>query len=451
MPNEAREAKVDVAMANACGFGGINSSIVVSRWERSMTPADRRVAITGIGVVTPIGTGKEPSGRPRWPERPGVGPPTLAAHPDLPVQVVGEVDGFEAEQWMPRKLVVRTDRNTHFAVFAACTEALADAALDLEHEDRTRIGMVLAADYGGLGYVLDNLVRLHQRGPSFVSAYMAIAWLPSAPVGKLSILHNTTGYSKTVVNDAAGGTCALGAAYRAVRRGDSDVVIAGGFEIPLVEGALASLSTWELICRSSADPSRAFRPFNSEREGVVIAEGGGLLVLEELERAQARGARIYAEVAGFAQTTDAVSLKHFAEDGVQYARAMRLAPQVRRPRPGRRRLRERRRPRNGARRSGRSQGSASAAGRSCRERARERAEVDDGERSRRRRPDRRVVALLAMQHGRIPPTINLDEQDPECDVNLVANQPAEATIDVALVASRGAAGANAALVLKRMG
>ncbi len=375
--------------------------------------------------------------------------PTLAAHPDLPVQVVGEVDGFDAEQWMPRKLVVRTDRNTHFA-FAACTEALADAALDLEQEDRTRIGMVLAADYGGLGYVLDNLVRLHQRGPSFVSAYMAIAWLPSAPVGQLSILHNTTGYSKTVVNDAAGGTCALGAAYRAVRRGDSDVVIAGGFEIPLVEGALASLSTWELICRSSADPSRAFRPFNSEREGVVIAEGGGLLVLEELERAQARGARIYAEVAGFAQTTDAVSLKHFAEDGVQYARAMRLALEV-----------------AGLGPDDIDYVNADGHGTALGDRAEARAlrallgdragsvlvsapKSMTGNALAGAGPIDASFALLAMQHGAIPPTINLDEQDPECDVNLVANQPAEATIDVALVASRGAAGANAALVLKRV-
>ena len=370
-------------------------------------------------------------------------------HPDLPVQVVGEVDGFDAEQWMPRKLVVRTDRNTHFA-FAACTEALADAALDLEQEDRTRVGLVLAADYGGLGYFLDNLVRLHQRGPSFVSAYMAIAWMPSAPVGQLSILHNTTGYSKTVVNDAAGGTCALGAAYRAVRRGDSDVVIAGGFEIPLVEGALASLSTWELICRSSADPSRAFRPFNSEREGVVIAEGGGLLVLEELERAQARGARIYAEVAGFAQTTDAVSLKHFAEDGVQYARAMRLALEV-----------------GGLGPDDIDYVNADGHGTALGDRAEARAlrallgdragsvpvsapKSMTGNALAGAGPIDASFALLAMQHGAIPPTINLDEQDPECDVNLVANQPAEATIDVALVASRGAAGANAALVLKRV-
>ena len=127
--------------------------------------------------MTPIGTGKDAFWTAAMAGTSGVGPPTLAAHPDLPVQVVGEVDGFDAQQWMPRKLVVRTDRNTHFA-FAACTEALADAALDLDQEDKTRIGMVLAADYGGLGYVLDNLVRLHQRGPSFVSAYMAIAWLP---------------------------------------------------------------------------------------------------------------------------------------------------------------------------------------------------------------------------------------------------------------------------------
>lgn len=414
-----------------------------------MSAPDRRVVVTGIGLVTPIGIGKQAFWQAATAGVSGTGRPTLAAHPDLPVQVVGEVDGFEPEQWMPRKLVVRTDRNTHFA-FAACTEALADAGLDPEAEDKRRIGLVLSADYGGLGYVLDNLVRLHQRGPSFVSAYMAIAWLPSAPVGQLSILHGTTGYSKTVVNDASGGTCALGAAYRAIRRGDSDVVVAGGFEIPLVEGALASLSTWELICRSSSDPARAFRPFDRDREGVVIAEGGALLVLEELERARARGASVYAEVAGFAQTTDAVSLKRFADDGVQYARAMRLALEVGGLGPD-------------------DVGYVNADGQ-----ATEQGDRAEARALRALLGDRvasvpvsapksmtgnalagagaidACFALLAMRHGVIPPTINVDQQDPECDIRLVANSATEASIDVALVASRGAGGANAALVLKRL-
>jgi 3-oxoacyl-[acyl-carrier-protein] synthase II len=415
-----------------------------------MSDTDRRVVITGIGLVTPIGTGKDAFWAAATDGRSGVGRPTLAENPDLPVQVVGEVKDFAAEQWMPRKLVVRTDRNTHFA-FAACTEALADAGIDPELEDKTRIGIVLSADYGGLGYVLDNLVRLHQRGPSFVSAYMAIAWLPSAPVGQLSILYGTTGYSKTVVNDASGGTCAIGAAYRAIRRGDSDVVIAGGFEIPLVEGALASLSTWELICRDSDDPAKAFRPFNREREGVVMAEGGGLVILEELERAQARGATPYAEVAGFAQTTDAVSLRHFAEDGAQYARAMRLALEV-----------------GGLGPDDVDYVNADGHGTPLGDRAEAQAlrtllgdrvsavpvsapKSMTGNALAGAGPIDTAFALLAMRHGSIAPTINLEEQDPECDLRLVANRSEEATIDVALVASRGAAGANAALVLKRVG
>jgi 3-oxoacyl-[acyl-carrier-protein] synthase II len=415
-----------------------------------MSDTDRRVVITGIGLVTPIGIGKDAFWAAATDGRSGVGRPTLAENPDLPVQVVGEVKDFAAEQWMPRKLVVRTDRNTHFA-FAACTEALADAGIDPELEDKTRIGIVLSADYGGLGYVLDNLVRLHQRGPSFVSAYMAIAWLPSAPVGQLSILYGTTGYSKTVVNDASGGTCAIGAAYRAIRRGDSDVVIAGGFEIPLVEGALASLSTWELICKDSDDPAKAFRPFNREREGVVMAEGGGLVILEELERAQARGATPYAEVAGFAQTTDAVSLRHFAEDGAQYARAMRLALEV-----------------GGLGPDDVDYVNADGHGTALGDRAEAQAlhrllgdrvsavpvsapKSMTGNALAGAGPIDTAFALLAMRHGSIAPTINLEEQDPECDLRLVANRSEEATIDVALVASRGAAGANAALVLKRVG
>jgi 3-oxoacyl-[acyl-carrier-protein] synthase II len=415
-----------------------------------MSDIDRRVVITGIGLVTPIGIGRDAFWAAATDGRSGVGRPALADNPDLPVQVVGEVKDFDAAQWMPRKLVVRTDRNTHFA-FAACTEALADAGIDPEQEDKTRIGLVLSADYGGLGYVLDNLVRLHQRGPSFVSAYMAIAWLPSAPVWQLSILHGTTGYSKTVVNDASGGTCAIGAAYRAIRRGDSDVVIAGGFEIPLVEGALASLSTWELVCRDSDDPAKAFRPFNREREGVVMAEGGGLLILEELERAKARGATPYAEVAGFAQTTDAVSLRHFAEDGAQYARAMRLALEVGGLAPGD--VDYVNADGHGTQLGDRAEAQAlhrllgdrvSAVPVSAPKSMTGNALAGAG-------PIDAAFALLAMRHGSIAPTINLEDQDPECDLRLVANGAEEASIDVALVASRGAAGANAALVLKRVG
>jgi 3-oxoacyl-[acyl-carrier-protein] synthase II len=408
----------------------------------------RRVAATGIGVVTPIGVGKDAFWEAALEGRSGVGRPTLVDHPDPPVKVVAEVADFDAEQHLSRKLAVRTDRNTQFS-FAATTEALEDAGLDVTAEDPSRVGLVMASNYGGLSYFLDNLVDLHQRGPSFVSAYMAIAWIPSAPVGQLSIAHGIHGYAKTIVNDAAGGTDAIGTAFRAIRRGDADVIIAGGFEAAMAEAAMAGLAGFEDICKDADDPATAFRPFNEERPGIVIGEGGGVIILEELGRARERGARIYGEIAGFAQTSDARSLKAWDPEGVQYARAMALAMEEAGIRPDDIDYMN-------------ADGRGTEAGDRSEARALERAFGERFAALPVSAPKSMVgntlagagaidvaFTLLAMRDGVLPPTINLEVQDPECGLDLVANGSREETVDVALVGSRGTTGVNAVLVVRQ--
>ena len=407
---------------------------------------DRRVAITGVGVVTPIGVGKQAFWAAAQAGQSGTGRPTLDDRTDLPVRVVGEVKDFNARDYLPNPIAVRSDRNTHFA-FAACAEALADAGIDPQQEDGARVGIVMASNYGGLSTFLDNLVTLHQRGPSFVSAYMAIAWIPSAPVGQLSILHGIRGYAKTIVNDSAGGTDAIGAAYRAIRHDEADVIIAGGFEAALAEAAMAGIATFAEVCTDAPDPTTAFRPFDVDRNGIVIGEGGAIVVLEELDRARARGAPIYAEISGFAQTSDAVDIHHLATDGVQYARSMTLALE-----------------RGGL--TADDVDYVNADGRGT-------AEGDRAEATALRRvfgerisevavsapksmvgntlagagPIDLAFTLLAMREGAIAPTINLEQQDPECGLPLVTGAPRQAVVDVALVGSRGTTGVNAALVV----
>ena len=407
---------------------------------------DRRVAITGVGVVTPIGVGKQAFWAAAQAGQSGTGRPTLDDRTDLPVRVVGEVKDFNARDYLPNPIAVRSDRNTHFA-FAACAEALADAGIDPQQEDGARVGIVMASNYGGLSTFLDNLVTLHQRGPSFVSAYMAIAWIPSAPVGQLSILHGIRGYAKTIVNDSAGGTDAIGAAYRAIRHDEADVIIAGGFEAALAEAAMAGIATFSEVCTDAPDPTTAFRPFDVDRNGIVIGEGGAIVVLEELDRARARGAPIYAEISGFAQTSDAVDIHHLATDGVQYARSMTLALE-----------------RGGL--TADDVDYVNADGRGT-------AEGDRAEATALRRvfgerisevavsapksmvgntlagagPIDLAFTLLAMREGAIAPTINLEQQDPECGLPLVTGAPRQAVVDVALVGSRGTTGVNAALVV----
>jgi 3-oxoacyl-[acyl-carrier-protein] synthase II len=406
--------------------------------------------ITGLGLVTPLGIGREESWQSALAGRSGIGRPSDAHDAELRVRVVGEVPGFEATDYISKKLAVRSDRNTHFA-FAACQEAVEDARLTPEEEDKSRFGLVFASDYGGTSYYLENLERLHQKGPSFVSAYMATAWIPSAPVGYLSIFYGITGYSKTVVNDAAGGLDAIGAAYGAIRRGDADVIIGGGFEAALADAAMVAISNFDQVCQDAPDPAAASRPFDSGRRGIVVSEGGAVVILEELERARARGAPIYGEICGFAQTTDAVHLRQFAEDGEQYGRAMRLALAQAGVPPaevdyvsadGRATLE-----------GDRSEARAIQAGLNSRG-----AEVPvtaskamTGNSLAGAGAIDTAFAALALRDGVIPPTINVSEQDPEIDLNVVANEARKAEIGTVLVLGRGTGGVNSALVLRRLG
>lgn len=409
---------------------------------------DRRVVITGVGMVTPIGIGRDAHWAAAQAGRSGVGRPTQLEHPDLPVRVVGEVKGFVPTDFMTKKLVVRTDRNAQFT-FAAAGEAIADAGLDMANEDKERLGIVLAANYGGVNYCLNNLVRLHQKGPSFVSAYMAIAWIPSAPAGQLSIFLGASGYTKTVVNDMAGGTDAVGEAFRAVRCGEADLLVAGGFEAALSETSMAWLTTFRDVCRDADDPTAAYRPFDTGRDGLVVGEGGAALIIEELSRAQARGATIYAEIVGHGQTSDGVSLRHGAEDGVQYARAMKVALDM-------------------AGLTADAIDYVNADGRAT-------ARGDRAEAAALRRVfGARIASLpvsvpktlygntwaaagaievastaLSLRYGIIPPTINVEQQDPACDLHLVTGAARVGALRAALVAARGTSGVNSTLVLQQ--
>jgi 3-oxoacyl-(acyl-carrier-protein) synthase len=410
---------------------------------------ERAVAITGLGLATPIGVGQTAFWGAAKEGRSGTGRITLVDDPNLTMKVAGELSDFDATAYMHRKLVVRTDRNTQFA-FASCAEALQDSGLDPAQEDKSRMGIVLGANYGGAAYCVDNLHRLHQKGPSFVSAYMAIAWIPSAPVGQLSIFYGTSGYSKTIINDSNSGIDAIGASYRAIARGEADVIITGGFDSPMADAPLEALATFPDLCKDAPNPERAYRPFDTGRAGTVIAEGGGILVLEEMQRARERGARVYGQIVGFAQTSDVYDMHGVAPDGVQYARCMTIALQ----------------------KAGLSPDEVStvvADGRATCEGDRgeatalravfgQRAETSlpisapksmTGNAFAGAGPIDAAFALLAMHDGVIAPTINLEHQDPACGICLVTEPGHQATVDVALVASRGTAGVNSALVVRR--
>lgn len=286
----------------------------------------RRVVVTGLGVIASNGIGREAFWRAMVEGRSAISPllngePSFTA---VPVQVAGAVKNFVPTDHIERKLINRTDRMTHFAL-AAMQEALYDARLTVEQEDPRRVGAVIANTLGGVEYVLKQIEALYTRGPRFVSAYSAIAWLQVSNVGQAAIRYGLKGYCKTPVNDTVGGLDALTMAYGAIRRGAADILITGGCEAMLDPFALLMLARQRQAFMGN--DIRGYRPFDTRAAGLIMAEGAGICILEEYEHALQRGAPIYGEIIGYGQTNDAHGLQAPSADGTYYARAIYQAMQ----------------------------------------------------------------------------------------------------------------------------
>jgi 3-oxoacyl-(acyl-carrier-protein) synthase len=278
----------------------------------------RRVAVTGVGGFTAAGTGPTfwrslLNGRSAL--QPVDGPD--AGSYDIPA--AGRIRDFEPTSHMDKRIVIQTDRHTQLGL-AATKAALEDAEIDLGAVDPTRVGVVLSNNLGGSIFGEQQLVNLHTRGGPHVSAYMAIAWFYAATIGQISIRYGFRGYAKTHIAERAGGHVAIADGMRAVQRGELDVCIAGGCEAPISPYAVLGYCDSGLL-----SPSGRYQPFGRDRDGLVLGEGAGIVLLEEWEHATGRGARIYAELLGFGHTCDGVDFRASADDGVQYARAVRLA------------------------------------------------------------------------------------------------------------------------------
>lgn len=413
----------------------------------------RRIVITGLGVVAPNGIGTEAF----WHATSrGISGITALPNNELPADTMhwaaGTISNFLAEDYLDRKLINRSDRMTHFA-FAAMQEAIADAGLKIEQENPRRIGAVIANTMGGVEYVLKQLSALYTRGPRFVSAYTAIAWLNVANVGQAAIRYGIQGYCKTPVNDAAGGLDALGMAYNAIRRGSADVILAGGCEAflhPLILQILAQQG----ICAPGNDP-HAYRPFDRRAAGLIMAEGAGICLLETYEHARQRGARIYGEVVGYGQSNDANGLAAPSADGTHYARALRLALTEARISPTEIAYVSL----DGRAISSSDMGEARALQQTfgvdlaCIPVSVPRTMI--GHSYAAAGAIDAITALLALQHKVIPPTINCEEPDPRYALDLVRDtaRPLPTTTkasEAVLIGGRGIGGTNVALALKKV-
>lgn len=406
---------------------------------------ERRVVVTGLGVVAPNGIGSKSFWQSCLQGISGIKPLQRFPAEDLPIRFAGEVPAFVAESYLERKFVRRTDRVTHFARVAV-EEALRDARLDLAREDPRRVGVVIANTLGGVEFVVKQIEALYTQGPRAMSAYTATAWLQVANVGQVALYHGLQGYSKTPVSDTVGGLEAMTLAASAIRRGVADIMLSGGSEALLHPFFLLIFGHSGLSAPGN-DP-RAYRPFDSRANGLVLAEGAGICILEEYEHARQRHAPIYGEILGSSSTHDACSPLQASSDSTYYARAMQLALRDARLQPeeidyfhldGRA---------SPAADLAESAALRSVFGTRVAELPASVPRTMTGHAYAATGAWDTIATLLTLRHQQIAPTVNCEQPDPRHQLNLVRDQARPFTGSTALVGGRGLSGSNIVLALR---
>lgn len=285
---------------------------------------NKRVVVTGIGAVTPIGIGKEAYFKALKEGVVGIDLITKFDTTEFATKIAGEVKGFEPDQFMAKKEAKRMDRFTQFAV-AASQLAIVDAGLDLESIDAERFGVVIGSGIGGLETLEEEHKKLLEKGPGRTSPFLIPMMISNMASGQVSMSFNAKGPNYSVVTACASGTNAIGEAYKLIKYGDADLMLTGGAESSITQLGMAGFCSMKAMSTRNDDPKTASRPFDADRDGFVMGEGSGVLVLESLEHALARNATIYGEVVGFGSSADAYHITSPAPGGEGAARSMRMA------------------------------------------------------------------------------------------------------------------------------
>ena len=408
----------------------------------------KRVVITGLGVISPVGIGKEPFWSALIQGQSGIGPLTRFDPTAYDSKIAGEVKDFAPIKYLDRKEIKRMDRFTQFGVVAARL-AMEDADLALDREDPESIGVVIGSGIGGIETLCEQHSVLLNKGPNRVSPLFIPMMITNMAAGQIAIVLGPKGPNITVVTACASGTNAVGEAFKMLQRGSAEVVLAGGTETPIVPIAMAGFCSMRAMSTSNDEPQRASRPFDQNRDGFIISEGAGILVLETLEHALARGARIYGEIVGYGCTADGYHITAPEPEGTEAARAMQLALQDAGVSPEQvdyinahgtsTELNDKietlaikkvlgdhayRVPVSSIKSMiGHSMGAAGAL--------------------------EAIACVLSMCTGWVPPTINYEHPDPECDLDYVPNQARKHAVKVAVSNSFGFGGQNAVLVLRK--
>ncbi len=284
----------------------------------------RRVVVTGIGMVSPLGIGNEPTWQGLIEGRSGIGPITKFDASAYACRIAGEVRGFNAEDWVDKKDVKKSDTFIHYAI-AAASMAVQDANLDCATCDGERLGVIVGSGIGGLPLIEEMHTKLLERGPSRVSPFFIPGLIVNLAAGQISIRFGCKGPNSAPATACATGAHAIGDAFKIIQRDDADVMFAGGSEAVITPLAVAGFAAMRALSQRNDDPKHASRPWDLNRDGFVMGEGAGILILEELEHAKRRGATIYCELTGYGMSSDAHHITSPAEDGSGMIRVMRSA------------------------------------------------------------------------------------------------------------------------------
>ncbi|MCP9468541.1 MAG: beta-ketoacyl-ACP synthase II [Nitrospira sp.] len=409
----------------------------------------RRVVVTGLGLVTPLGTGVEKTWTALCAGESGIRRITKFDPAGYDAQIAGEVTDFDPAQFIEKKEIKKMDAFIHYAVGAAQL-AVDDAGLKVAEEEAARVGVYIGSGIGGLGSIERYHDVLKEKGPGRVSPFFIPMTIINLASGQVAIRIGAKGPNSSIVTACATGNHCIGDAFRLIQDGRADVMVAGGAEAAVTPLGVAGFAAAKALSFRNDEPTRASRPFDRDRDGFVLGEGAGVVVIEELEHARRRGARLYAEIVGYGMNSDAYHITAPPEEGEGAVRCMELAiedagiakDQI---------------------------GYINAHGTSTMADAIETRAIKTvfGDRaygipvsSTKSMTGHllgaaggveAIFSILALFHGVLPPTINLENPDPACDLDYVPNKARTAAVTAALSNSFGFGGVNACLIFKRVG
>ena len=410
---------------------------------------EKRVVVTGMGPVTPIGIGNDEYWQALREGKNGIVRVTLFDPAEFASQMAGEMTHFDPSKYIERNTLKRLDRFSTFAI-AASKLAMEDSGMDLEKEDHNRMGIIIGVGHSGNAGIEEQFKVLHEKGPGRVSPFFTIKVLANMPAANVAIMFNLKGPATTIATACTTGTHAIGDATRIIQRGDADVMLAGGTEGPISPLPYAGFCAAKAMSTRNDHPEKASRPFDRERDGFVMGEGSGIVVLESFEHATKRGARIYGEIIGYGMTCDAFHLIAPSKDGEGFARSMQAALDDAKINPEQ-------------------VDYINAHGTSTK--------LNDAYETMAVKTVFRdyaykipisstksmaghllgasgaiemIASLLCMKNGIVHPTINYEYPDPECDLDYVPNKAREKKLNIVLSNSFGFGGFNATLIARKV-